>query len=115
MVSPIPYHSFKNLRFGQSYSATVVPVIVSILLILKPGLNFFLVGVIYVLSGPAGMFWRWRTGRELLPVEQGARRGLPARGHRGPRHGRDDEGQRPCAKRYSDEQSTLFFSRSSNA
>ena len=31
MVSPIPYHSFKNVRFGQSYSATVIPVIVSIL------------------------------------------------------------------------------------
>lgn len=69
MVSPIPYHSFKNLRFGQSYSSTVIPVIISILLILEPGLNFFLVGVLYVLSGPAGHFWRLRTGRELLPVE----------------------------------------------
>ncbi len=69
MVSPIPYHSFKNLRFGQSYSATVVPVIVSIFLILEPGLNFFLVGLLYVLSGPAGYLWRWRTGRELLPVD----------------------------------------------
>jgi CDP-diacylglycerol--serine O-phosphatidyltransferase len=69
MVSPIPYHSFKNLRFGQSYSSTVIPVIVSLMLILEPGLNFFLVGVLYVLSGPAGHFWRLRTGRELLPVE----------------------------------------------
>ena len=69
MVSPIPYHSFKNLRFGQSYSATVIPVVVSIVLILEPGLNFFLVGLAYVGSGPAGYLWRWRTGRTLLPVE----------------------------------------------
>jgi CDP-diacylglycerol--serine O-phosphatidyltransferase len=69
MVSPIPYHSFKNIRFGQSYSATVIPVMVSIVLILEPGLNFFLVGLTYVCSGPAGYLWRWRTGRMLLPVE----------------------------------------------
>ena len=68
MVSPIPYHSFKNVRVGRSYSGTVIPVIISILLILEPGLNFFLVGLLYVISGPAGYFWRQRTGRELLPV-----------------------------------------------
>jgi CDP-diacylglycerol--serine O-phosphatidyltransferase len=68
MVSPIPYHSFKDLRFGQSYSATVIPVIVSILLVVEPGLNFFLVGLAYVGSGPAGIVWRWRTGRALLPA-----------------------------------------------
>ena len=83
MVSPIPYHSFKNLRLGRGYPATVIPVIVSILLILEPGLNFFLVGVIYVLSGPAGMFWRWRTGRELLPVEETKRSGAEVDGQRG--------------------------------
>ena len=70
MVSPIPYHSGKNLRFGQSYSTTVISLIVLLLLILEPGLNFFLVGVFYVISGPAGYVWRWRTGRELIPVEE---------------------------------------------
>ena len=38
-------------------------------MILEPGLTFFLVGVVYVISGPAGYVWRWRTGRELLPAE----------------------------------------------
>ena len=71
MVSPIPYHSFKNVRFGRSNSATVIPVIISLLLILEPGLNFFLVGIVYVLSGPAGYVWRAKTGRELPPVEPG--------------------------------------------
>jgi CDP-diacylglycerol--serine O-phosphatidyltransferase len=70
MVSPVPYHSFKNLRFGQSYSATVIPVVLSIILILEPELNFFLVGLAYVISGPAGYLWRQRTGRSLLPVDQ---------------------------------------------
>lgn len=69
MVSPIPYHSFKNVRFGRSYSATVLPVIISLFLIIEPGLNIFLVGLAYVASGPAGYIWRARTGRELLPVE----------------------------------------------
>ena len=70
MVSPIPYHSFKNVRIGKSYSATVIPVIVSILLIIEPGLNFFLVGLAYVVSGPAGYLWRWRTGRVLEPTDE---------------------------------------------
>ncbi|MEM9176362.1 MAG: CDP-diacylglycerol--serine O-phosphatidyltransferase [Myxococcota bacterium] len=78
MVSPIPYHSGKNLRFGQSYSTTVISLIVLLLLILEPGVNFFLVGVVYVISGPAGMLWRWRTGRELIPVEDDGVPGAPA-------------------------------------
>ena len=70
MVSPIPYHSFKNIRFGQSYKATVVPVMISIVLVVEPGLNFFLVGLAYVASGPLGWWWRRRTGRELIPVQE---------------------------------------------
>ena len=68
MVSPIPYRSFKDLRLGKGFSGTVIPVIVLIVLLVEPGLNFFLVGLAYVISGPAGMLWRWRTGRELLPA-----------------------------------------------
>ena len=70
MVSPIPYHSFKNIRFGQSYKATVVPVMISIVLVVEPGLNFFLVGLAYVASAPLGWWWRRRTGRELIPVQE---------------------------------------------
>ena len=69
MVSPIPYHSFKNVRFGRSYSANVSVVILMILAILEPGLNAFLVGLAYVVSGPVGYLWRAKTGRELLPVD----------------------------------------------
>jgi len=92
MVSPIPYHSFKNLRLGQSYSATVIPVIISILLILEPGLNFFLVGALYVISGPAGYIWRRRTGRELLPTEE-----QMAAGHEPSAGGKSSAGGNPSA------------------
>lgn len=68
MVSPIPYRSFKDLKLGKGFSGTVIPVIVLIVLLVEPKLNFFLVGLAYVISGPAGMLWRWRTGRELLPA-----------------------------------------------
>ena len=47
----------------------MIPVIVLIVLLVNPELNFFLVGLAYVISGPAGMLWRWRTGRELLPAD----------------------------------------------
>jgi len=78
MVSPIPYHSFKNVRFGQSHTATVIPVIVSIFLLLEPGLNFFLIGLAYVGSGPIGMIHRWRTGRELVLVDGDPRAESPS-------------------------------------
>jgi CDP-diacylglycerol--serine O-phosphatidyltransferase len=69
MVSPIPYRSFKDLTLGKGFSGTVIPVILLIVLLIEPELNFFLVGLAYVVSGPAGMLWRWRTGRELLPAK----------------------------------------------
>ncbi|MBK7947341.1 MAG: CDP-diacylglycerol--serine O-phosphatidyltransferase [Deltaproteobacteria bacterium] len=69
MVSPIPYRSFKDLKLGHGFSGTVIPVIVLIVLWIEPGLNFFLVGLAYVASGPAGMLWRWKTGQELLPAQ----------------------------------------------
>ncbi len=96
MVSPIPYRSFKDLRLGKGFSGTVIPVILLIVLIVEPGVNFFLVGLAYVISGPAGMLWRWRTGRELLPAhspEDGAAPAAvaPASGSPGRTHSIWDE------------------------
>jgi len=65
MVSPIPYRSFKNVAVRGSYGAVVVMVIVCIVLIIEPGLNFFLLGVAYVASGPLEWWWRYRTGGVL--------------------------------------------------
>jgi CDP-diacylglycerol--serine O-phosphatidyltransferase len=69
MVSPIPYLSFKNLRFGSGQGQAVLVVIGLAVIFLKPALTFFLIGVVYVLSGPAGVLRRWRTGKELVANE----------------------------------------------
>ena len=65
MVSPIPYHSFKEVDVRGSYSAIVIVVVVSILLLIEPGLNFFLLAVAYTLSGPISWWWRRRVGQPL--------------------------------------------------
>jgi len=65
MVSPIPYRSFKEVNVRGSYNALVVMVIISIVLIIEPGLNFFLIGLLYVGHGPIEWFWRKRTGNTL--------------------------------------------------
>lgn len=68
MVSPIPYRSFKDVDVRGSYGAIVLVVIITIVLFLEPGLNFFLFGLTYVLSGPVSWYWRHRTGGSLEEV-----------------------------------------------
>lgn len=68
MVSPIPYNSFKELDFRGSYRTTVVMVFILIGLIIEPQVTFFVFGLCYVASGPIGMIWRRRTGRELEEI-----------------------------------------------
>ena len=50
------------------FAIIVIMVIVLIVLFLEPGLNFFLFGLAYVLSGPLASYWRWRTGGALVEV-----------------------------------------------
>jgi CDP-diacylglycerol--serine O-phosphatidyltransferase len=66
MVSPIPYRSFKNVNLGGSFSTLVLAVLALVVLLTKPSVTFFLVGVAYVASGPIEALWRWRTGRPLV-------------------------------------------------
>jgi CDP-diacylglycerol--serine O-phosphatidyltransferase len=70
MVSPIPYRSFKDVNVRGSYSAIVIMVIVFIVLIIRPDLNFFLIGLVYVSHGPISWLWRWRTGGSLEAAVQ---------------------------------------------
>ena len=65
MVSPIPYRSFKGVRFGGSYPTVVVMVIAFAVILSKPAVTLFIAGLLYVGSGPAEWLWRWRTGRLL--------------------------------------------------
>jgi CDP-diacylglycerol---serine O-phosphatidyltransferase len=68
MVSPIPYRSFKEARFRGRYRATVLMVIAFAVVLSKPSVTFFLVGLAYVASGPLEGYWRWRTGRSLEEI-----------------------------------------------
>ncbi|MCP3987096.1 MAG: CDP-diacylglycerol--serine O-phosphatidyltransferase [bacterium] len=72
MVSPIPYRSFKDLRISGSYTTTVLMVLALAVILSKPSVTLFLVGIAYVASGPVEWLWRWRTGTELdeIPPEQ---------------------------------------------
>jgi CDP-diacylglycerol--serine O-phosphatidyltransferase len=68
MVSPIPYRSFKEVHFRGNYRATVLMVIAFAVILSKPSVTFFLVGLAYAASGPVESYWRWRTGRSLEEI-----------------------------------------------
>ncbi len=68
MVSSIPYRSFKDLDVRGSYRTLVGMVIVFAVILLEPYVTLFVLGLLYVASGPIELFWRWRTGRELEPL-----------------------------------------------
>jgi CDP-diacylglycerol--serine O-phosphatidyltransferase len=65
MVSPIPYYSFKDLKFRRPYRALVIAVLAAFLIIVEYRLTLFGVGLVYVASGPVEWLWRRQTGREL--------------------------------------------------
>ena len=77
MVSPIPYHSFKDLKVRRSDGSIVVAVLAVILLAAKPTVTFFLIGLVYVAHGPVAWYWRYRTGRSLESAEPAAAAGVP--------------------------------------
>jgi CDP-diacylglycerol--serine O-phosphatidyltransferase len=68
MVSAIPYRSFKTLSVRGSYRALVLMVLGFAVLLLKPSVTLFVIGITYVSSGPVEWLWRWRTGHELEPI-----------------------------------------------
>ena len=65
MVSQIPYRSFKEISWRQSFGMLVVAVLVFALVAQEPTLWLFVIGTLYVLSGPVEWLWRWRSGRSL--------------------------------------------------
>jgi CDP-diacylglycerol--serine O-phosphatidyltransferase len=78
MVSPIPYRNGKDLHFRRNDGSAVIAVLVFTLLVAKPSVTFFLVGVLYTLSGPFDWYWRRRTGRSLQEMNPKAASRDPA-------------------------------------
>jgi CDP-diacylglycerol--serine O-phosphatidyltransferase len=70
MVSPIPYRSFKDVQLHGSFGTLVLSVLALVVLLTKPSVTFFLVGVAYVASGPIEAYWRRRTGRPLTELRR---------------------------------------------
>jgi CDP-diacylglycerol--serine O-phosphatidyltransferase len=65
MVSPIPYHSGKELDLRHSFGTLVLAVILILLVIVEPSVTLFAIAVAYVLSGPVEWLWRRHTGVTL--------------------------------------------------
>lgn len=69
MVSSIPYHSFKEVRLRGSHRTVVAAVVTFLVILAKPELTLFLIGLAYVASGPVEWVWRRYTGRPLEAIE----------------------------------------------
>jgi CDP-diacylglycerol--serine O-phosphatidyltransferase len=68
MVSPIPYPSLKIIQLDRgSYPTLVALVLLSVGLLLAHDWLFFVLGLVFTLSGPVSWIYRWRTGTELVP------------------------------------------------
>lgn len=65
MVSPIPYHSGKNVKLGGSFGNVSLSVFALVVIFARPDITLFVIGVIYVASGPVGWAMRIRSGTEL--------------------------------------------------
>lgn len=65
MVSDIPYRSGKGTQVGSSNRVTVLVVIGFVLVLIKPSVTLFLIGVTYVSLGPLEIWWRRRRGITL--------------------------------------------------
>jgi len=65
MVSAIPYRSFKEVDLRHSYRAIVLMVLVLAVVIQEPQISLFVIGVLYVGSGPVEWAWRTLSGHPL--------------------------------------------------
>ncbi len=65
MVSQIPYRSFKEISWRQSFGALVIAVLIFTVVAQEPVVWLFAVVSLYVVSGPVEWLWRWRSGRSL--------------------------------------------------
>ncbi|MCA9510605.1 MAG: CDP-diacylglycerol--serine O-phosphatidyltransferase [Myxococcales bacterium] len=92
MVSPIPYHSGKEVRLHRPQTAAVITVFAAAVVLLKPGLTLFPLGVAYVLSGPIAWLRRRRRGTTLETLAEASARAESAAtsqaddAHPGPPH-----------------------------
>jgi CDP-diacylglycerol--serine O-phosphatidyltransferase len=69
MVSDIPYFSGKGVAIRRTNRVVVIMVIGFVLVLAKPSVTLFLIGMIYTASGPFEMWRRRRKGIELEEID----------------------------------------------
>jgi CDP-diacylglycerol--serine O-phosphatidyltransferase len=74
MVSDIPYFSGKGVTIRRSNRVVVLSVIGFVLVLAKPSVTLFLIGLLYTASGPFEVWSRKRRGIELEETEDEAER-----------------------------------------
>jgi CDP-diacylglycerol--serine O-phosphatidyltransferase len=65
MVSGIPYRSGKQMDLRHSFGTLVLVVVALALIVQEPSVTLFVIGIVYVLSGPVEWVWRLATHRPL--------------------------------------------------
>ncbi len=70
MVSAIPYRSGKEVDLRHSYGTLVIMLFVLALVVVEPSVSLFLIGIVYIISGPAEWLWRRRVGKPLEPISE---------------------------------------------
>jgi CDP-diacylglycerol--serine O-phosphatidyltransferase len=65
MVSTIPYRSFKEVDLRHSYHTLVLVVLILAVIVQQPEVSLFVLGLIFVASGPTEWVWRRYAGRPL--------------------------------------------------
>ncbi|MBS1106246.1 MAG: CDP-diacylglycerol/serine O-phosphatidyltransferase [Deltaproteobacteria bacterium] len=78
MVSAIPYRSFKGVDLRHSYRAIVGMVLALAVVIQEPQIALFVIGALYVASGPVEWAWRVLSGRPLEELPPPAAPETPA-------------------------------------
>lgn len=68
MVSAIPYRSFKEASITRSYGNLVWVIVGFVVVLSMPAITLFMIGVIYVASGPVEWLWRRHKGEVLEEV-----------------------------------------------
>jgi CDP-diacylglycerol--serine O-phosphatidyltransferase len=72
MVSAIPYRSSKELDLRHGFSTLVLVVVALVFVVQEPSVSLFVIGIVYVLSGPVEWVWRRATNRPLEELPQAA-------------------------------------------
>ncbi|MBW2271002.1 MAG: CDP-diacylglycerol--serine O-phosphatidyltransferase, partial [Deltaproteobacteria bacterium] len=80
MVSAIPYRSSKEIDVRHSYGTLVFVVVALAFVVAEPSVSLFVIGIVYVFSGPVEWCWRRLKHRPLEELPASAPTEQPSEG-----------------------------------